>query len=284
MKINNYFYVAGAVPKEDRIELLEDRTKYFTQQYLKMFKTELQELQLPGKVAFLYASGASLHQGESRNYKGSMKNSLEIEPSAMVIKELTAYMMHKYITALIDKNNITYANINSNTCASSMHSIYEAETLLEAGVVDHVIIISEERTSFNTIRIFKEHQIDVTPGEGFACVVLSNEDGVGATITDTKWEYTYNRNPFYVSAEGYKKVASAADNVKGHGTGTDQNTEAEKVLSDDIKEFKSKIGHTQGASALIELCMVLDDIHFKGSTLCTASGLGGFYGSCVLHK
>jgi len=281
MKINNYFYSVGAVKKADRVELLEDRTKYFTPQYIKMFKQELSAIECEGKTAFLYAAGVSIPAGEQRNIVGKTPNSLDINESTMVIKEISAYMMHKYISILHKKNTIEYANINSNTCASSMHSIYEAQELLNSGQVDNVVIITEERTSFNTIRIFQEHQIAVTPGEGFACIVLSKD---GDDITDAKWAYEYHQNPFYVSAAGYEKVKTEADLLKGHGTGTDQNTEAEKVLGDDNIEYKSKIGHTQGASALIELCMALDDDKLTGSILCAASGLGGFYGSCVIHK
>jgi len=35
---------------------------------------------------------------------------------------------------------------------------------------------------------------------------------------------------------------------------------------------------------LIELCMVLEDDNLQGDVLCVASGLGGFYGSCLVRK
>ena len=285
MKISNYFFSHSTIKNSDYMELLEDRKGYTTQLYLKRFKKEFSELRLKGRTAFLLASGVTISQSESRTYTGKYENSLQIEKSGLIIKETTTYSMHKYIGALQKNNNITYANINSNSCASSMYSIYEAETLLESSVVDNVVIVAEERTSFNTIRIFDEHQIEVTPGDGFACMVLTNDEHGIAEIDQTKWGYHYSTNPFYVSAEGYKQVNTEADYVKGHGTGTVQNTEAEAILSDKpIGEYKSKIGHTQGASALIEICMVLEDEMFDGSILCTASGLGGFYGSCVVHK
>ena len=42
----------------------------------------------------------------------------------------------------------------------------------------------------------------------------------------------------------------------------------------------------QGASALVEICMLLDDENVSSDEpiLCVASGMGGFYGSCVLYK
>ena len=283
MVISKYIYEVGKYPFEDRFELLNDRTTYMTADYISKFGKDISDIKLSGKVGVMYASGASLHQGESRSYLGSYTNTLEIQPSGPIIKELTAYMLHKYIGLLNNDNDIVYANINSNTCASSMYSIWEAKQLIDSGKLDHAIIIAEEKTSFNTIRIFHEHHINVNPGEGFALIVVSKE-GAGVPLLDAKWEYSYNRNPFLVDAVGYQKVKCEADVVKGHKTGTEQNDSAEIEVFGSIYGYKDKIGHCQGASGLIELCMVLDDNNLKGKILCTASGLGGFYGSCLVEK
>lgn len=283
MVISKYFYEVGYESKVDRTELLEDRESYMTNDYIRKFKHSITGIKLDGRVAVLYSAGASLHQGESRCYRGEYANSLEIQPSGPIIKELTAYMLHKYIGLLNQDNNIVYANINSNTCASSMHSIWEAKQLIDNGIVEHAIIIAEEKTSFNTIRIFHEHQINVIPGEGFALVVVSKE-GQGVPLLDAKWEYSYNRNPFLVDVAGYQKVKCEADIIKGHQTGTIQNDDAEKEVFGAVIGYKDKIGHCQGASGLIELCMVLDDDRLHGKVLCTASGLAGFYGSCLVEK
>lgn len=284
MVLTNHFYKVGREELVDRVQLLENRTQPMTAQYTKMFKKELHGIKLEGRVAVLYAGGAGVHNAEGRNYSGSFTSTQPIMEAGPVIKDLQAYMMHRYISMLINNNNIVYANINSNTCASSLYSIYEAEQLIEKGVVDHAIIISEEKTSLNTMRIFHEHNIPLKIGEGFACAVLS-KIGVGTIIRDTKWEYKYNRNPFLVDEEGYSKVYTECDVVKGHQTGTVQNDEAEKaVFGDKVFGYKKDVGHTQGASGLIELCMLLDDESVKGNVLCTASGLGGFYGSCVVEK
>lgn len=283
MRVIDYFYNCGTTELEDRFELLTNREAYMSVEYSKMFKDKLNSIKLEGKVAFLYAGGVGIHNSEGRNYEGKEMYSQPILKDGLVIKDLQAYMMHKYIGMLVKNgNNVTYANINSNTCASSLYSVYEAERLLRDNIVDYVVIVAEEKTSFNTIRIFKEHQIDVKPGEGFACVVLSKDSG-GVQITDTKWEYSYSTNPFLVSAEGYAKVSTPAEEVKGHKTGTKQNDEAEADVFGNTFGYKDKIGHCQGASGLIEICMVLDDTS-KVNVLCLASGLGGFYGSCVINK
>lgn len=283
MVISKYLYEVGKFPYEDRIELLEDRSTYMTADYIDKFRDEINRIKLDGRVGVMYAAGASLHQGESRNYTGQYTNTLEIQPSGPIIKELTAYMLHKYIGLLNDKNDVVYANINSNTCASSMYSIWEAKQLIDNGTIDHAVIISEEKTSFNTIRIFYEHHINVRPGEGFALIVVS-KDGEGVPLLDAKWEYSYNRNPFLVNTDGYTKVKCECDIVKGHKTGTEQNDDAEREVFGHTVGFKDKIGHCQGASGLIELCLALDNPAMQGKILCTASGLGGFYGSCLVEK
>lgn len=283
MTISNYLYKVGKNKKEDRVELLEDRVSHMTNDYVKMFKNEISQIKLYGKVGVLYAAGASLHQGESRAYKGNYTNTLKIQQSGPVVKELTAYMLHKYIGLLNKNNNVVYANINSNTCASSLHSVWEAKQLLDNGILDHAIIIAEEKTSFNTIRIFHEHNIAVKPGEGFALLVVSKQ-GNGPKLLDAKWEYNYNRNPFLVDVKGYQKVAMEADLVKGHQTGTEQNDSAEKEVFGEVIGYKNEIGHCQGASGLVELCLLLDDNKINGRVLCVASGLGGFYGSCLVEK
>lgn len=282
MQISEYFYIVGCTELEDRVGLLDDRSSFMNADYTKMFRSKLENLDLDGRVAVLYAGGVGMHSAESRTYKGSFTCSLTLGDRGPVIKSTQAYMMHRYIGMMPCRDRVVYANINSNTCASSLHSVYEAERLLERGTVDHVVIIAEEKTSFDIIRIFHEHRIDVKPGEGFACVVLSKDGRY--TVRDTKWGYSYDRNPFLVSPKGYSQVKSEADMVKGHKTGTAQNDESEKEVFGEVFGYKDKIGHCQGASGLIELCMVLDDETAKGSILCVASGLGGFYGSCVVDK
>lgn len=282
MQISNYFYTVSTESLEDRVNLLSDRPSYMTPGYIKLFRDKLESLDLVGRVAVLYAGGAGMHNAESRVYKGSFTCSLGIHEGGPVIKSLQAYMMHRYIGLMPCRGNVVYANINSNTCASSLHSIYEAERLMKYEDFDHVIVISEEKTSFDTIRIFHEHSIKVKPGEGFACVVFSKEGQY--SVTDSKWAYSYDRNPFLVSKEGYSLVTSTSDYVKGHQTGTEQNDTSEKEVFGDVLGYKNKIGHCQGASGLVELCMVLDDDSLQGRVLCVASGLGGFYGSCVVEK
>jgi len=275
MKVLSYKYI---LPNTEGVVETLDRQGYMTPQYISMMEEYILAIRLTGKCAFLYAGGAVVTASEARNAEDKMIYREHAKQSSMVIKELAAYSMHKWIGMLNDRDKIKYANINANTCASSMYSLYEAEQLLNNGY-DEVIIVAEEKTAYNTLRIFDEHTIDLKVGEG--CVVMHLGKGEG--ISDCKWSYEYNRNPFGVTSTGYAEVMSECDYVKPHGTGTHNNENAEKVYGDTPQlRYKETYGHTQGVSGLLEVCLVLDE-KVSGNVLCVSSGLGGFYGSCLVH-
>jgi len=285
MYIVDYEYFKPAVHNVsyNAIEWL-DREEYATPQFIE----KAREITLIKSTAVLMASGGTSHQSESRDSSTSMlvdKLELPLYESTLALKECSAYSLHKWIGSMVNNELVVYASINSNTCASSMYCLYEAERLLRDGVCEEVIIIAEERTSFNTLRIFKEHNIPLVVGDGFAMIRLSNEV-TELKVTDTKWAYEYNRNPFGTTQSGYAKVDGECDVIKPHGTGTDNNNKAEEqmVFGRKTVYYKPEIGHTQGVSALLELCMAIDDDNVQGDVLCVASGLGNFYGSCILKK
>lgn len=277
MKVLSYKYIK---PNEDGVVPELDRHGYMTTQYIDMMYDYVTGLELKGKVAVLYAAGAVVTASEARNHSKENPYREPTKESSIVIRELAAYSMHKWIGLMKGRDNVRYANINGNTCASSMYSLYEAEQLLNSGF-DEVVIIAEEKTAANTLRIFDEHSIDLKVGEG--CVIMHLGHGEG--ISQCKWEYEYNRNPFGVTQSGYSRIISKCDVIKPHGTGTENNESAESVYGDTPQlRYKEQYGHTQGVSGLLEVCMVLDE-DLKGvDVLCISSGLGGFYASCIVHK
>ena len=284
MYIIDYFYKKPTVDKGDHLEIEGiNREDYATSQYKEM----VNPIVLTKPTAVLYAGGVGISQSESRDvtkvadrYAGTVP----YQESKMLIKEISAFNMHRWIGDMANNENVVYANVNHNSCSSSMYCVYEAERLLNSGEVDEVIVIAEERTSFNTIRIFKEHFIPLIVSDALAVVRFGREGTI--EVTDSKWKYQWNRNPFGTTKSGYAMVDSEADTVKPHGTGTNNNNEAEEdlVAGRSSVYYKPEIGHSQGASALLEICMTIDDSNISGDVLCVASGLGGFYGSCVLHK
>lgn len=277
MKVLSYKYIT---PGSDGLVTVLDRSGYMTPQYIDQMYEYINGVQLTGKVAFLYAAGAVLPASEARNTvdKGIYRE--KAKDSGPCVKEIAAYGMHRWIGMLNEPSKVAYASINGNTCASSMFSLYEAEQLLEKGF-DEVIIVAEEKTAYNTIRIFDELNIDLKIGEGCAIIHLGKGDG----ISECKWAYEYTRNPFGVTASGYTLVDNSQCNlVNPHGTGTPNNESAEDVVFGDREQirFKEVYGHTQGVSGLLEVCLVLDT-NYKGNVLCVASGLGNFYGSCSIQ-
>lgn len=286
MFVKHYEYLLPTENCKDHIEIKGiDRTSYATPQYI----DRIGKITLERPTAVLYAGGVGITQAESRQLEKinpRTAGSVEIMPSGMLIKEINAYCMHKWIGSMENNHLVKYANINTNTCASSMYCLYEAERLLETREVDEVVIIAEERTSFNTIRIFKEHGIPLIVADGMAIMVLQREE-TNIEISDTKWGYEYNRNPFGTTVSGYGQMLDTEyDSIKPHGTRTGNNDAAEAELVDGYKCYylKDEIGHTQGVSALLEVCMLVTRGPTNERVLCVASGLGGFYGRCVLHK
>ena len=281
MKVLSYKVV---LPNNDGIVEGLDRLGYMTPQYQDLVYDYMKAIRLEGRCAFLYAGGAVVTASEARNSTKDNKYREPVKESTALIKELAAYSMHKWIGLLNGKECIEYANINGNTCASSMHSLYEAEQLLNSGF-DQVVIVAEEKTASNTLRIFDEHGIDLKVGEG--CVIMhlgKASSPADEDITDCKWSFEYNRNPFGVTSSGYSKVFSDCAIVKPHGTGTGNNEEAESIYKDKEQlRYKEKYGHTQGVSGLLEVALVLDE-EVIGDVCCISSGLGGFYGSCIVHK
>lgn len=281
MKVLNYKYI---LPQENGIVDGLTRSDYMSTWYIDKSRGFLDSMELKGRVAFLYAGGATLPASESRVTE--VKRSYREEPmkSGMVVRELSAFCMHKWIGALNDRHLIQYANINANTCASSMYSLYEAEQLLSNGF-DQVVIVAEERTTYNTLRLFDEMGIDLKVSEGLAIIHLGKASSYGTEdITSCKVWYEWNRNPFGTTSNGYMEVYSECDFINPHGTGTENNETAEEVYKHKPQlRYKEMYGHTQGVSGLLEVCLVLDE-QVTGDVLCVSSGLGGFYASCIVHK
>lgn len=276
MKVLSYKYIKPINYKVPELR----RNGYMTRQYIEMVDEYLDSVQLKGKCAFLYAGGSVALTSEVRNVKdGAFEEPLK--SNGILVKETAAYSMYQWIGRLPNKEAIQYASINGNTCASSMYALYEAETLLNQDY-DMVVIVAEEMTSLRTQKAFFESGVDIQLSEGLAIAVL----GKGEGIDTCKWAYSYGSNPFATTIEGYRAVDSdGCGVVKVHGTGTDNNTRAEEVLEEGRKviNYKQRIGHTQGVSGLLEVLMAVESTE-SSDILCVSSGMGGFYGSCIVRK
>ena len=293
MQIRNYFYVKPDTMSEDgrsnRIgATLEKRSRYMSDVMYSLYKDQIHDKIKPkGKTAFLYVLGGADHHSHSRDFR----DAVPIAPSSMPILSQSGYIASKLANRF---DGVEFMSLNANTCASSMYSLYEAERLLNSGF-DDVIIYAEEWVENVEVFFFKSLKIDVVCSDGFAVMHLDNRDGGIATVSDTTWLWNKDKSAFGISEEGYIKSfnvqrENAPEIIKTHGTGTDANEAAENSAIDTVfgSEFprmsiKNEIGHSQGASALLELCMMLSEHDYK-TFVCSASGLGGFYGSCYVER
>ena len=276
MYIEKYMWLAGDV------EL--DRTKYMTQEFSKYMKEFAESIE--GKnVALLYAAGPVIHHSDSRNF-GCNETGIVVAKSQVGMNVMNVAKMFKNV-------EFEFVSVNGNTCASSMYSLYEAKKLLND--YDKVIVVAMEMTEASQILLFEQLGVEVVCGDGMAVIVLNKTHGM-AKIDEVVWKWNNDRSPMSVSKEGYLKVLNTLDLsdvsvVKPHGTGTDRNDEAESgalanvgLSSIETKMYKKDIGHTQGASTIVELGMLLDEINSGTKALLLASGMGGFYGGCTVWK
>lgn len=286
MNVSGYFYVKP----DTRIDntniisaTLDKRDRYMSDVMYSLYKKDIHDNIKPkGKVAFLYVGGASEHHSHSRNYNKSAESSMPV------------FSQMGYIASKLARRfeGVEYVNINSNACASSMYSLYEAERLLKE--YDSVIIYGEEWAEGSEVLLFESLSIDIVCADGFFVMCLDNgKDGV-AEITNTSWNWNPDKSAFGVSKEGYLKALdihkySKCDIVKMHGTGTQANNEAENEAVNETFGFsaqrlsiKDEIGHSQGVSTGLELCMMIDEGRWN-RTVALASGLGSFYGSCYME-
>ena len=290
MVINDYFYVVGDTRLDNKSHIISsvDRTKYMTNEYVKLASSFLSGIKLDGRTALLVAGGPMCHHSESRVFYNKYTE------GSVAIKSQLSYSTYNVINKLKGVS-LEYLNINGNTCSSSMHCIDEAYDLIHNKQFDHVIILAMEQVEESELLLFRQLGIDLVCGDGACFLVLSKEcENAIAEITSTTFIWNNERHPMFVSKEGYIKTMNNLSNdidiVKPHGTGTGVNDAAEldaikdKFPTAEIIGFKQDIGHTQGASAAIELAMIVDKMEKGKKALCLASGLGGFYGGCTVTK
>lgn len=286
MYIESYKIISSDTKLIDGI----DRDGYMTLQFLKLTKEYLESITTEGKTALLYAAGPAMHHSDARDVGNTTRD------GSIAVKSQIGYNVYNVARAC--KNaKIEYASSNANTCASSMYSLHEASRLMREGYTD-VIVFASDLVEASEELLFEQLGVEISCGDGLAVVHFTKDitDRSMAEISKTAWIWNADRSPMAVSAEGYSRVieyldVGEVDVVKAHGTGTARNNEEEleaiksSMECNRIVSYKHRIGHTQGVSALLELCMLVEDDAIEWHTgLVLASGLGGFYGGCVVRK
>jgi len=279
MQIVDYRYIKGTERRDKYIAIPElNRLKPSARQFIALASIDIV---LSQPTAFLYIEGFSIAQSDCGLNPVDTKNYM---PS---LKAGSSYIAHEWVQSFKNKEHLVRLDLLSGTCAAGIQAVYEADRLLNEGKVKEVIIIGGERTTPDTIRLFKELGIRIMCGDGLVYMRLTKQEG-GMQIVAPEWKFAYSQNPFSFTEESLNTLIPYynVDYVKLHGTGTKSNTNAEAGLAKIATNvtYKDEIGHTQGVSALLETCMVIDDDSIEGNILVTANGVGGFYGAFSLLK
>lgn len=174
----------------------------------------------------------------------------------------------------------------SNACSSSISALWLAESWLERGDVDHVVILAADLVgpfvlqgfqclhalSATTVRPFAGNRDGLQLGEAAACVVLSRESVSdlileGAAIDAEGYAVT-RPSPSGESLE--RAIAQLKcpepDLIIAHGTGTELNDQTEdRVFSKlfpraAVTASKWCIGHTLAASGLVDVILACEAV------------------------
>ena len=291
MYLKSYKIITGDTldePRKVRTISSLNRDNYMTAEYHKLTKEYIASIKDCGKRAFLYAGGPVNHHSYGRNVKGLAK------PGTIAIKSQAGMSLFNIAKSFTDVG-FEYASINGNTCASSMYSIYEAYRLVHEEDYDAVIVYAADMAEDTQLLLFKQLDIDLVCGDGIAILEYSKEDCGGLEVENVVWVWNNDPSPMTVTKDGYLKVlrklgCGSVEYVKPHGTRTGRNDVAENEalieyysVVPEMLYYKDEIGHTQGASSAIELGMFAAS-DLSGRCVMLASGLGGFYGGCVVNK
>lgn len=299
MKLSHYFYKTADIKKDNALYIADTlplRDRYMSDVHAKLYAKELDTFKGSPtlKTALLYIGGGLEHHSLSRYHQCHT----ELPRSTAVVKSQVGYAAHKYALLI---GNIDYLSINANACASAMYAIYEAQNLLDKEGFDEVFIVGEEWVEPNELLLYKQLGIGITCSDGFVVARFVKHNQTCFTsaplFAKATWLFHQESACLNFSKAGYTKVLQnykddQIDVVKTHGTGTDNNNEAEDgaiadVLLSNVQKlyYKQSIGHSQGVSALLEICVSLDDANLQNKTiLALASGLGNFYGGVLYRR
>lgn len=288
MFVNSYKYkVSDTFENGRRIISSLNRNKHTSQVFDKELIEYIGGIKTSGRTALLVACGPAIHHSDSRNI-------CNMAPfGGVAVKSQIGYNV--YNIAKMFNCEIDFISTNTNTCASSMYSLYEAQQLFNLGYSD-VMIVAVDIVDDVQELLFKQLGVNLICGDCISITHLST-NGI-AEIKNVEWLWNNDKSPMSISSCGYEKVINRVtqnidkkiiDIVKTHGSGTERNTTEELLAIENCNidcktiEYKSRIGHTQGASSIVEICIMIDNEDFSNAIV-LASGLGGFYGGCMVSK
>lgn len=252
----------------------------------------------PVKTAFILASGNSHFAGINQKTTAKTKLSYEYKILPLTLTQVYAGRIAQMCGA---QDMVT---TDASACASSLKVMMQVRELIGYYGFKRVIVLSLEDAVTNLVLSFfgetnaslrddsvlpsafdrKNHSFHVAQGAVFAvfehCSIAENKKAKLLSAYSAS-EASTNAIGQLDSGEGFIKAIDGAMSmldsdkpisiIKTHGTGTQSNNVAEKnaldtILVDDFiaTSFKPTIGHTMGASGLLETCLLLDSLRETG--------------------
>lgn len=285
MFLNSYYYKYGVADGDsvlvegvDRDALTYLSYKKYTDEYTSTVKP------LGSTQALIIIGGPMAQHSDMRNIENTSRD------FGLAIKTMIGTSLYQ-IARMFKNFKFQYATVDAHTCVSGLSAVHTARKLIEDGYTD-VIVYGAELVEESLKLLFRQLGIELVCGDGVICMHFSSNKS-NILISDSEFLWNMDTSPMSVSKEGYDRILECFDKnvdlVKTHGSGTARNTlvenEAVKDALGDIKivAYKDEIGHTQGVSGAIELCMMIDREEFN-KAIVLASGLGGFYAGCVVER
>jgi 3-oxoacyl-(acyl-carrier-protein) synthase len=252
----------------------------------------------PAKTAFILASGNSHFAGINQKTTAKSRLSYEYKILPLTLTQVYAGRIAQMCGA---QDLVT---TDASACASSLKVMMQVRELIGYYGFKRVVVLSLEDPVTNLVLSFfgetgaclmddsvkpsafdkVNHSFHVGQGAVFAvfehCSLAENKIAKLLSAYSAS-EASTNAIGQLDSGEGFIKAIDGAMSmldtdkpisiVKTHGTGTQSNNVSERnalstILVDDYvaTSFKPTIGHTMGASGLLETCLLLDSLRSTG--------------------
>jgi len=256
----------------------------------------VQDNKTPGKTAFLFAAGNQGWMGNNGRYDKNPDAELHYKVKVPFIVLTNIYAGR--IASLFGP--VDHVSTDASACASSLKVLMDVHNLMTNYGFTRVIVLSGEDAVNNlSLEFFGEAGASLQVGDGQepsafdgvnqgfylgqgAVLAVFESDPATTPLAQFLGAYSAaenNTNPLGQREDGAgysraiegalwvaKTPANGVKMVKTHGTGTPVNNAAEKTaLLQSLPEFiatsyKPRIGHTMGASGLLETGLMLHDL------------------------
>lgn len=286
----------------------------------------------PKRSAFILASGNAHFAGlNQRPYQTRLSYQYKFLPFTLT---------QVYAGRIAQSCGATdYISTDASACASSLKVMFDVKMLMSVGFERVIVLAVEDAVSNSVLEFFGEsgaslREDGIKPsafdnqnygfyvGQGSAFAVFEKEPSIkplGKLVNAyTASEPCDNAIGQRNDGLGFKRAiegvleGSSITVVKTHGTGTKSNNEAEKNALSVLSGFKAtslkpRIGHTMGASGLLETIILLESIqkgiipkienrtdedsvflsedatYNGGQILSLAAGMGNIYSSALFE-